>query len=152
MMRVLPLAAAIFLAAACAPLEQTGVGTIDPNAPPEQQARVAAEAWIGMVDRGAFRDAWEEAARSFKRRVTPGQFEQSVRNARLQFGTEIASREYLGHEFRAEIPESVRGEYVMLQYRTTFSRGTARSTAIETIVVMRDEGLFRGAGYFLRPG
>lgn len=113
----------------------------------EDQAVKAAEKWLALVDQSEYEESWEEAAALFKTAVTVDQWRQAVNAARKPLG-EFKSRKLKGAEFTKSLPGAPDGEYVVIQFDTSFSK---KETAVETITPMRDEdGVWRVSGYYIK--
>lgn len=107
----------------------------------------AAEAWLAIVDRGAYAESWEEAAPLFQQAVPLTQWEAAVRSVRGPLG-ELEARELLGAKSTNTLPGAPDGEYVVIQFKTRFAR---KAEAVETVTPMKDEkGVWRVSGYFVK--
>lgn len=115
-----------------------------PAASPEQEAQKAAEAWLALVDKGEYGESWEQAASFFKDRVKRSQWETIVAKVRGPFGA-LDSRSLLAAQFTRELPGAPDGEYVVLQFKTSFAN---KKNAVETVTPMKDSGgAWRVSGY-----
>ena len=113
----------------------------------EDQAVEAAEEWLESVDQGEYEKSWEEAAALFKSVVTVDQWRQALNAARTPFG-ELESRKLKNAEYATSLPGAPDGEYVVIQFDTSFSN---KETAVETITPMKDEdGVWRVSGYYIK--
>ena len=113
----------------------------------EDQAVKAAEEWLALVDQGEYEASWEEAAALFKSVVTVEQWRQALNTARKPFG-ELKSRELKNAEYATSLPGAPDGEYVVIQFDTSFSK---KESAVETITPMKDEdGAWRVSGYYIK--
>ena len=115
----------------------------------ERLAVAAAEAWLTHIDAGRFEESWSEAAPDFRAAVTPQQWEAAGRQVRSQTGP-LLSRTLASATYRTSLPNVPPGEFVVIEYQSTFQNA---ASAVET-VIMRKEGdaVWRGVGYFVRPG
>ncbi len=114
---------------------------------PEDAARKAAEAWLNVVDDGAYAASWDRAAKFFKGSLTKEQWVQAVTGARKPLGKKL-SRKLKSSESRTTLPGAPDGKYVVLQFETIFEH---KASAIETITPMLDpDGAWRVSGYFIR--
>ena len=108
---------------------------------------VAAQAWLDLADRGEYAQSWAEAASYFRTAVTQEQWLQSITAARSPLGA-VVSRTLRSAESATSLPGAPDGEYVVIQYDTTFEH---KASAVETITPMRDaDGTWRVAGYFIK--
>jgi hypothetical protein len=110
-------------------------------------AQLAAQSWLGLIDRRRYGESWDSAASFFRSTVTKATWEDAVRKARSPVGP-LGIRMLLGASFQTEPPNAPPGEYVVLQYRTQAGREKA---VIETVTPMKDkDGSSRVSGYFIR--
>ena len=113
----------------------------------EDLAVKAAEEWLALVDQGEYEASWEEAAALFKSVVTVEQWRQALNAARKPFG-ELESRELKNAEYSTSLPGAPDGEYVVIQFDTSFSK---KESAVETITPMKDDdGVWRVSGYYIK--
>ena len=107
----------------------------------------SAEEWLALVDTGRYGPSWDEAARFFKGRVSRAQWQTAIRSAREPQGA-LVSREVRSSEYSTELPGAPDGEYVVLQYSSSFENN---KSATETVSLMfEDDRGWRVAGYFIR--
>jgi hypothetical protein len=60
----------------------------------------------------------------------------------------VLSREVASAEYSTKLPGAPDGEYVVIQYRTSFEN---KANAVETVTPMRDpDGVYRVSGYYIR--
>ena len=110
-------------------------------------AKLAAQAWLEVVDAVEYGKSWDAAASLFQAAVTKEQWEEAVLQARGPFEP-IGGRKFLGAQYRTELPGAPTGEYVVIQYQVMASDNTK---LIETITPMRDsDGEWRVSGYYVR--
>jgi len=114
---------------------------------PEDLAQTSAESWLGLVDAGKYAESWDEAAQMFKRAVTKEQWQGAVRGARDPLG-KVVSRKLMRATYTKTLPSAPDGEYVVIQYETSFEH---KQAAVETITPMLDkDGKWRVSGYFIK--
>ena len=124
-------------------LAQTGLA----NPAAEKAAVKASQAWLALVDAGRYDESWQEAARLFKAAVTKQQWRASMGAYRKPLGQLIA-RTLKSKTYATSLPGAPDGEYVVIQYATTFEN---KKSAIETITPMLDgDGKWRVSGYYIR--
>ena len=119
------------------------------NADEAKQAAAvkAAEAWLALIDKAEYDKSWDEAAPAFKQKVPRSQWVQQIRSVRGPLGA-LKSRSLLGAKYTTEIPNAAKGEYVIMQFQTSFDN---KENAVETVTPMLDdEGVWRVSGYFIR--
>ena len=113
----------------------------------EEPAVVAAEAWLKLVDDEKFSESWKEAAEYFKGMVSQSQWEQSIQSVRVPLGA-VISRRLNAKKFATSLPGAPDGEYVVIQFATSFENKTS---AVETITPMLDkDGQWRVSGYYIK--
>lgn len=112
----------------------------------EQQATAAAEQWLALIDAGQFEQSWQAAAPIFKAAVTQSQWRNSLEGVRKPLGT-LVSRSVKNARFTKSLPGAPDGEYVVIQFSTTFSN---KQRAIETVTPMRNGGVWKVSGYFIK--
>lgn len=121
------------------------VATAQPK--PEQLAQKSAESWLTLVDSGKYADSWQEASSLFRMHVTKDQWQTAIGPVRGPLG-KMLSRKLKDATFKTTLPGAPDGEYVVIQYDTTFEH---KQSAIETITPMLDkDGTWRVSGYFLK--
>ena len=114
---------------------------------PEQLAQQSAQSWLNLVDSGKYVDSWDQSAELFKSAITKEQWISKINTARDHFG-KVLSRKLKAATYTKTLPGAPDGEYVVIQYDTSFEH---KQAAVETITPMRDkEGNWRVSGYFIR--
>ncbi|MFA6033364.1 MAG: DUF4019 domain-containing protein [Myxococcota bacterium] len=126
-------------------------GTVYAEAPDNKAAKNeavdAATKWLGLVDAGKYADSWKEAAGYFKAAITKAQWEQALKASRKPLGA-MVSRKLLSAEYKTALPGAPDGEYVVIQFTTSFEN---KQEAVETITPMKEkDGKWRVSGYFIR--
>lgn len=110
-------------------------------------AQTAAESWLALSDTGDFGATWDEASSSFKGAITKPRWKEMVSGVRPPLG-KVVSRTLKSAEYTTTVPGAPDGEYVVIQYATSFEN---KKSAIETITPMLDkDGQWRVSGYFIR--
>jgi hypothetical protein len=113
----------------------------------EQLAQQSAESWLALVDSGKYGESWEQASQFFKAAVTREQWQTALRASRDPLG-KVVSRDLKSATFRKTLPGAPDGEYVVIQYDSSFEREKA---AVETITPMLDkDGKWRVTGYYIK--
>ncbi len=114
---------------------------------PEAEAQKAAEHWLGLVDTGKYLESWNETAPFFQRSVPKDQWEMSGKRIRESFGR-MLSRKLKSARYTKSVPGAPDGEYVILQFDTSFEN---KKAAIETITPTLDkDGRWKVCGYFIK--
>ena len=113
----------------------------------EEAALTAAENWLALVDAENYAASWQDAAAYFKRAVSEDQWTQSMTAFRRHLG-KVLSRTLSSHNYTKALPGAPDGEYVVIQYRTSFER---KAASIETVTPMLDtDGVWRVSGYYIK--
>jgi hypothetical protein len=114
---------------------------------PEQLAQQSAESWLALVDSGMYGESWEQASQFFKAAVTKEQWQTALRASRDPLG-KVISRNLKSAVFRKTLPGAPDGEYVVIQYDSSFEH---KQSAVETITPMLDkDGKWRVSGYYIK--
>ena len=112
-----------------------------------EAAKKGAESWLAVVDKGDYAASYDEAASIFKLAVTKEDWLQKVRTARNPLG-KVISRKLKGTQYKTSLPGAPDGEYVVIQYDTSFEN---KRSAVETITPTLDkDAQWRVSGYFIR--
>ncbi len=113
----------------------------------QPEAKAAAEKWLNLVDRGRYAESWDQAAAYFKTAVTKQKWVASVKTVRAPLGA-VKSRKLLSARYTTSLPGAPDGQYVVIQYRTSFEN---KPEAVETITPMKDkDGKWRVSGYYVK--
>ncbi len=117
------------------------------NPAAEETALKIAQAWLELVDQGKYDQSWEETADYFKAAVNKEQWRQQMEAFRKPLG-DVQLRHNLSRQYRTTLPGAPDGEYVILQFKTSFSQ---KQSAIETITPMKIANeQWRVSGYFIK--
>jgi len=130
------LAAVLFLGAAAAHADEEKVAT----------AEAAVLDWLGYVDDGEYVTSWNDAARPFRVRVTPQQWEDAVSAGREPFG-KLISRSVSSASYQTSVPGLPDGEFVIFQFDAVFEH---KAEGVETVTAVLEEDTWRVTGYFIR--
>lgn len=108
--------------------------------------RQAAADWLRLIDAADHAGAWAAAASGFRRAVTRQAWVQASGGVRSPLGR-VLERLERSARFARSLPGAPDGEYIVLQYQTTFEH---KAKAVETVTVVRDtDGRWRVTGYFI---
>jgi len=111
------------------------------------QAVAAAKTWLGLVDTKQYKESWAEAAPFFKERVKEEEWGKMIASVRGPFG-DLKSRELIGAQYTNALPGAPDGEYVVIQFQTSFQK---KAESVETITPMKDgQGVWRVSGYYIK--
>ena len=102
-------------------------------APPE--ARVAAEAWAGLLDQGLSAESWQQAAAAFRDLSNPHRWAATVQHIRRVLGP-LKARAFSRAETKNVLPTGQRGEFVVLYFDSVFTHQVG--TTFETVAVVRE--------------
>jgi hypothetical protein len=102
--------------------------------------------WLALIDGRQYLDSWNQAASLFKQQVNADNWLQSISAARQPLGAMI-SRKLISATYATSLPGAPDGEYVVLQYQTTFRY---KKSAVETVTPMLDNKRWRVSGYYVR--
>jgi len=123
------------------------MGALQANEVAEKAAVTASGAWLSLVDEGNYAESWNQAAGLFKAAVTKEQWQNTVKAVRVPLG-KVMVRKLKSKQYTKTLPGAPDGEYVVIQYETTFEQ---KQSAIETITPMLDkDGKWRVSGYYIR--
>jgi hypothetical protein len=106
-----------------------------------------AEAWISLIDREAYDESWDRTAEVFKTRVKKEQWIEDLKANRRPLG-KVRSRKLLTAVYVSDLPDSPRGEYVLLDYEVAFETDVPFREII--IPYLAGDGEWRVAGYSLK--
>lgn len=110
-------------------------------------AKAAASAWLTQLDAGQYPATWINSASAFQAAVSQENWLQAAQQVRGPLGP-VTTRTLKSAQFTTTLPNVPQGEYVVIQYVTTFAN---RAGAIETVTPMRDtDGKWKVSGYFIR--
>jgi hypothetical protein len=111
------------------------------------QAKVAATQWIALADAGDYAASWDQAASAFRVVIAKPNWSSAMLSVRSPLGT-VKSRKLKSAEFTKSLPGAPDGEYVVIQFETTFENKVG---AVETVTPMKDkDGTWRISGYFIK--
>lgn len=107
----------------------------------------AAENFLLLLDTGQYAQSWDAAASLFRQQVPKEAWVQQVSGLLSSVGM-VKNRAITGAEYLTQLPGAPDGEYVVIQYRSSFAN---KEKATETITPMRDkDGQWRVSGYYLK--
>ena len=113
----------------------------------EQKAVDASRAWLALVDGERYGESWEEAALYFRNAINKELWQQSLNAVRKPLG-KVIRRTVKSKQYSTSLPGAPDGEYVVIQYETSFSN---KKSALETITPMLDrDGKWRVSGYYIK--
>lgn len=118
------------------------------NHPEEEKAAIeAAKSWLALVDSSKYEESWEESATLFQGAVSKDNWVKSLQSVRAPLGN-LISREVKSKEYHTTLPGAPEGEYVVIQFNTSFDN---KKSAIETVTSMLDkDNEWRVSGYYIK--
>jgi len=119
------------------------------KAPADKEAAAveASKTWLQLVDQGKYAESWSASAELFRNAVPQNTWVQQLGAARKPLG-KVLKRELTSKTFMTSLPGAPDGEYVVIQYATSFEN---KKSAVETITPMLGkDGVWRVSGYFVR--
>ncbi|HEX7120082.1 MAG TPA: DUF4019 domain-containing protein [Longimicrobiales bacterium] len=118
-----------------------------PDGRADSEALAAADRWLALIDRGDAEASWSAAAALFQSGVDEARWTQALVSAQRPLGRPVA-RDVASVRYATELPGAPDGEYVVIEYATTFER---KRNGGERVVVMKEaDGAWRVAGYHVR--
>ena len=122
-------------------------GSVRADEASERAAVAAGEAWLKLVDAGKYGASWDDASRLFKNAIGRPDWEKALKGVRSPLG-KVVSRKLASKKYSESLPGAPDGQYVVVQYRTTFEN---KKAATETVTQMLDDdGRWRVSGYFIK--
>ena len=117
------------------------------HAADEEAAQAAAREWLGHLEGPDVEDSWEDAAASFRERTDREAWARDVTRRADSLGAPTA-RTLASARYRDSLrAPAAEGPFVELTYRSRFADGRYE----ERLLVAREEGAWRVAGYEVRP-
>jgi hypothetical protein len=106
-------------------------------------AKTAAEGWIKIQDTADYEKSWAASSDYFRSQVPVKGWVRRMEEVRKPLDP-VLTRELSASEWKEEIPNLPKGEYVALVYETVFSAGRAQP---ETVVMVHEGGGWKMVGY-----
>lgn len=111
------------------------------------QAIKASEDFLLLVDTSQYSQSWDSASSFFKSQVSKENWVKQISGLRPAFG-KVIDRQILGIQNVTELPGAPDGEYMVIQYNTSFED---KRKAVETITPMLDtDGKWHVSGYYIQ--
>ena len=113
----------------------------------EKAATDAATQWLVLVDSGQYAESWFQGASYFRGAVSKEQWKDALDTVRAPLG-KVESRQLKSATFATKVPNAPSGEYVILQYETSFERAPGM---IETVTpLLEKSGKWKVSGYYVK--
>ena len=107
----------------------------------------AAENFLQLVDSDRYSESWDVTSSFFKQQVSKQQWVNQLQGLKPAFGHTI-NREIKNQNYAKSLPGAPVGEYVVIQFSTSFAN---KKNAIETVTPMLvSDGEWRVTGYYIR--
>jgi hypothetical protein len=110
-------------------------------------AVAAAQQWIAEIDTDKVDESYDQGCTAFHNKVTRQQWITVLRALRPSIG-HVSKRTEQSADYKPDGFEGMEGECVVIKYATTFS---VIGPATEVVVMKREDGAWRGAGYNVQP-
>ena len=122
-------------------------GCAKANPQAEKAAIEVSQKWLSLLNEKKYGESWDESAKIFQSAITREDWEQALNGLLTPFG-KVLSRELKSAKFYTTLPGAPDGEYVVIQYKTSFEN---KKSTIETITPMLDkDGQWRVSGYYIK--
>jgi hypothetical protein len=106
-------------------------------------AQKAAEAWMKIEDAETYDKSWEAASDHFRSQVPEQGWVRRMETTRKPLDP-LLVRDLTASEWKAEVPNLPKGEYVAFVYETTFANGHPQ---IESVVMVHEGDAWKMVGY-----
>ncbi len=134
---------ALLVFIACGKKESSVKG--EPQA--EKIAVETADGWLNLIDNGEYAESWDETAEMFRKAIEKEAWEKQMLAFREPLG-KVINREVIKKEYMTSMSGAPDGEYVVIQYNTSFEN---KKNTIETVTPMKDtDGEWRVSGYYIK--
>jgi hypothetical protein len=110
-------------------------------------ALAMAQAWMAQIDAGLYDDSYTAGCVAFHEKVSADKWGSVLKTLRLPLGA-VVNRKETSHVEKPDGFEGLDGECLVIKYETSFKNMAA---AIEVVVVKREDGKWKGAGYNVLP-
>ena len=125
-----------------APSVASGRPVVDDNA-----IISSAVAWLDLVDRGDYTNAWQQVSAGYAQSVAIPVFVQQMENVRKPMGL-VGSRRLQKTHHAATLSGSPDGQYLVMTFNASF---TNKSDAVETVTFVLDaDDQWKCSGYFIK--
>ena len=105
------------------------------------------DAWLKLIDQGSYGEGWDQTGAPFKQFVPRDQWTKQVEAIRIALGP-LVSRTVKHSEYTTHLSGRPEGEYVILQYSTSFKN---RNGMVEEITSTKEkDGGWVPLGYYIK--
>lgn len=112
----------------------------------EAAPQQSAVAWLKVIDETNYAASWDKAGRQFRAQITPAQWIDALRMARVPLGR-LQSRRAMEMTSASSLPGAPDGEYRILRFETVFER---KAIARETVVLCMEDGEWKVEAYLIQ--
>jgi len=112
----------------------------------EDAARKAAEKWLAFIDQAKYKDAYKQSSQHGRAQATVEEWEPQIRAMREAAG-DMQQRNFTSAKATKSMAGAPDGDYMVLEYSTAFAK---KAKAVETLMLSREGGNWKAAGYFIR--
>ncbi|HEY3988627.1 MAG TPA: DUF4019 domain-containing protein [Acidobacteriaceae bacterium] len=106
-------------------------------------ARTAAEAWLKIEDAESYDKSWAAGSDYFRSQVPEQGWVRRMETMRKALDP-VLVRDLTASEWKTEVPNLPKGEYVAFVYQTTFANGHPQ---LESVVMVHEGGAWKMVGY-----
>jgi Protein of unknown function (DUF4019) len=106
-------------------------------------ARTAAEAWLKIEDSESYDKSWSAASEYFRSQVPERGWVERMAVTRKPLDP-MVTRDLEASEWKTEVPNLPKGEYVAFVYQTVFANGHPQ---LESVVMVREGDVWKMVGY-----
>ena len=117
-----------------------------PDIEKADKARLAAMAFLPLVDAGNYAESWQSAATLMQERISQAEWIETLTQTRTLTG-DLVTRTEKSASYSTTAKDSPDGEYVLLIFDTKFQRA---ENVAEYVTVMLEDEHWRVAGYFIK--
>ena len=112
-----------------------------------KEAAAAAQQWLAEIDANKVEESYDQGCTAFHNKVSKQQWITVLKALRPSIGN-LTSRSAQSADYKPDGFEGMEGECVVIKYSSVFS---VIGAALEVVVMKREDGQWRGAGYNVQP-
>ncbi|MGH7950618.1 MAG: DUF4019 domain-containing protein [Limisphaerales bacterium] len=105
----------------------------------EKAATSAAQTWLAVIDNGDYAQSWQNSSTFFQNAVTEEKWEAAMKIFRQPLG-DLVSRELKSAKATASLPNAPHGQYVVMQFETSFATKNPRLKPLRSCWKKMDSG------------
>jgi len=95
----------------------------------------SARAWLNLPDNGKYAESWKNASTLFQAKKSESDWGKNIKAIRSPLGT-MKSRHIATAHLATSLPDMPDGEYVIVQFYTSFEHQTL---ALETVTTVKEQ-------------